>query len=49
MGELNETSSIECGVWNDEVEEKLTTCSFWMEGVLLTGTGKVLSFFPKII
>ncbi len=34
-------SKMDCGIWNDEVEYKVTTCSFWMEGVLLTGTGKI--------
>lgn len=49
MGDLNETaaSNIDCGEWNNEVEEKLATCSFWMEGVLLTGTGNVLLYFES--
>ena len=28
-----------CGVWDDEARRKVATCSFWMEGVLLSITG----------
>ncbi|CAB4067152.1 unnamed protein product [Lepeophtheirus salmonis] len=30
-----------CGVWNETVEEYVDTCSFWMEGVVLTVTGLI--------
>ena len=33
-------STIDCGVFNEETMYKISTCSFWMEGVILTGTGK---------
>eukprot|EP00093_Oithona_nana_P011486 11486.XXX_567098_570577_1 [CDS] Oithona nana genome sequencing. len=36
----NETD-IDCGLWTEEMEHKVYTCCFWMEGLLLTGTGTV--------
>lgn len=43
--EQNETSlssgtSLDCGAWDDDTQAKVHSCSFWMEGVVLTGTGK---------
>ena len=32
----------DCGAWNEEDEGNVMACSFWMEGVLLTGTGMYL-------
>ena len=42
---VNETSvvnvsELRCGTWDDEVQSKVDACSFWMEGVILTITGK---------
>ncbi len=31
-----------CGVWDSDVKVAVHSCSFWMEGVLLTTTGKYL-------
>ena len=30
-----------CGYWNGSVEATVGACSFWMEGILITITGKI--------
>ena len=35
------TNNSNCGVWDDHTEFMVNTCSYWMEGVLLTITGTI--------
>ena len=37
-------TSGDCGVWDPNVDETVSSCSFWMEGVMLTCTGRFCDF-----
>ena len=30
-----------CGHWDEHIERTVESCTFWLEGVLLTATGKI--------
>jgi hypothetical protein len=42
IGNISDVLRARCGTWDDEVQSKVDTCSFWMEGVILTITGKMV-------
>ena len=38
-GTAFENVTLDCGVWDQDVEASVETCCFWMEGIMLIGTG----------
>ena len=43
-GDNSNLTSGDCGVWNPNVDNTVSSCSFWMEGVMLTCTGRFRDF-----